>query len=294
MRALTSPAIRCWCCALLMLSLPAAAAAQEQWQVGSAPSVFSGRYGTDTRTDVFYTPVTARRLFDQGDVAVVLPMLCVWGSGGLVVVNGSPIVPDRRTRAGASAEGVTPSRPAARGSTPIETPIAAAAAPVTSACGPGDVIVRARYYVLDGRGNVPSIAVRGHVKAPTADADRGLGTGKPDEGVGVEVSQPIGPVTALLLDGGYTAIGKPAGTDYRNTWWYDVGISRDLASGRVNVSAFFEEYGAVVPGTAIARDVLAAVTVKLAGGWRVQASGLFGLSDGSPDRGLSFGLSRRF
>ena len=50
-----------------LLLFPLNAYAQgEQWQVGTTPSFSSGRYGTDTRTDVFYTPVTARRLFDDG------------------------------------------------------------------------------------------------------------------------------------------------------------------------------------------------------------------------------------
>ena len=30
---------------------------------------------------------------------------------------------------------------------------------------------------------MPTIAVRAHVKVPTASAERGLGTGRPDEGV---------------------------------------------------------------------------------------------------------------
>ena len=42
------------------------------------------------------------------------------------------------------------------------------------------------------------------------------------------------------------------------------------------------------------RDVLAAVSVKGASGWRIQVSGEFGLSDGAPDHGVTFGASRRF
>ena len=51
-----------------------------------------------------------------------------------------------------------------------------------------------------------------------------------------------------MVDGGYTVIGKPAGVDYNNNWWYDVGVGQDLASGVVNLSVFFEEYRAIVPG----------------------------------------------
>ena len=74
---------------------------------------------------------------------------------------------------------------------------------------------------------------------------------------------------------------------FNNNWWYDVGIGQDLAKGVVNLSVFFEEYRALVPGLANARDLLTAVSVKGASGWRVQVSGELGLSDGAPDRGFT-------
>ena len=157
----------------------------------------------------------------------------------------------------------------------------------------GDVIVRGRYYLLDERAWFPTIAVRGHVKAPTASAERGLGTGRPDEGVGLEVSRTIAGGAVAMVDGGYTAIGQPAGVVYNNNWWYDVGIGQDVRKV-VNLSVFFEEYRAIVPGLENPRDVLAAVSVTGASGWRFQVSGEFGLSDGAPDHGVTFGASRRF
>lgn len=64
--------------------------------------------------------------------------------------------------------------------------------------------------------------------------------------------------------------------------------------GVVNLSVFFEEDRAILPGFANARNVLAAVSLTGANGWRVQVSGEFGLSDGAPDHGITFGASRRF
>jgi len=293
-----------WCG--LLVATPCNGWAQERWQVGWTPSLSSGRYGADTRTDVLYTPLTARRLFDAGDVAVVVPMLCVWGGGGLVVVNGSPVVPDQTTRTRASAAASA----AGRASTPVPTTrdgastistrgatnVVAAVGPSqpTRACGLGDLVVRGRYYLSDGGDRRPSVALRAHVKVPTANASRGLGTGRPDEGVALELGQRLAGGASLLADAGFTWIGKPDATDYRDTWWYDVGVSRDLARSVVNLSVFFEEYRAVLPGDVNARDILLAATIRGAGGWRVQAAGTLGLSDGAPDHGLTFGLSRRF
>jgi Putative MetA-pathway of phenol degradation len=295
-------------CGLLVVA-PGTAWTQERWQVGWTPSLSSGRYGADASTEVLYTPLTARRLFDAGDVAVVVPMLCVWGGGGLVVVNGSPVVPDQtlRTRADAAASAgrasTTPPTTRDGATTTTTRPStgsgsAAGGAPVisqpTRACGLGDLVIRGRYYLSDGTDRAPSVAVRAHVKAPTASTTRGLGTGRPDEGVALEMGQRIAGRLSLLADAGYTWIGKPDGTDYRDTWWYDVGVGRDLARGLVNLSVFFEEYRAVLPGDVNARDILVAASIRGTGGWRVQAAGTVGLSEGAPDHGLTFGLSRRF
>ena len=290
---------------LILLLTPAAAlAADEQWQVGSAPSFSSGKYGTDSRTEVFYTPVTARRLFSVGDLTVVFPFTCIRGDGTVTVVDGSPTRTDLTRTGGTSTDGTatrtgTTTTSTRTGTETTSTAVdassgAGALAPRSTACGAGDVVVRGRYYVLDERAWWPTIALRAHVKAPTADADKGLGTGRPDEGAGIEISRMLGGGFMTMVDAGYTVIGKPAGAEFRNSWWYDVGVGQDLAGGAVNLSVFFEEYSAIVPGLDNAREVLAAVTMKGAGGWRLQVSGEFGLSDGAPDHGLTFGASRRF
>jgi len=278
-----TPRVLLW---VTLLLFPLSAFAQgQQWQVGTAPSFSSGRYGTDTSTDVFYTPISARRLFESGDLTVVVPFICMRGNGGVIIVNGMP-VRQERLDAAARSGGRTTAADASRTST---TP----AQPATT-CGLGDIIARGRYYVVDEHGAMPTIALRGHVKAPTASADKGLGTGRPDEGVGVEVSRMIARGLVAMVDGGYTKIGDQSGFDYRNMSWYDVGLAQDLARNAVNVSVFFEQYRALVPGLENSRAIVGAVSVKSASGWRVQFAGDFGLSDGAPDHGFTLGASRRF
>jgi hypothetical protein len=267
-----------------LLLFPLDAYAQgEQWQVGTTPSFSSGRYGSETRTDVFYTPIAARRLFDNGDLTFVVPFTCIRGNGGVVIVNGMPV---RQERLDAAARTGTTTRTGAT--------VGSTAAQPTTECGLGDIIVRGRYYAIDERGWLPTVAIRAHFKAPTASAERGLGTGRPDEGVGVEVSRTIAGGLMGMVDGGYTVIGDQAGYDFNNSWWYDVGLGQDLARSVVNLSVFLEEYRALVTGFAKAREVVTTVSVKSASGWRVQLSGSLGLTDGAPDRGFTFGASRRF
>lgn len=271
--------------ALLLTTAAPARAQQGDWQIGTSPSFSTGRYGTDTRTEIFYTPITARRLFEAGDLTIVVPFLCITGNGGVTVVNGTPIRTDQ------------PVRPAAGGTRGVTTPgRAPLPAAVTTECGIGDLVVRGRYYLVDEGRWTPTIALRGHVKTPTASDEKGLGTGRPDEGIGIEISRRAGRGVILMADGGYTAIGRPEANTaaYRNTWWYDVGIGQDLRGGTVNISVFFEEYSSIVRGLPAARDVLAALTIAARNGWRAQFGGQLGLSDGAPDHGVLLSASRRF
>ena len=283
---------------LALLASPATSAAQnERWQFGSTPSFSTGDYGTGTRTDVLYTPVTARRLFKDGDLTFVFPFLCVWGDGSVTLVNGSatgvPVQQQRIDNSAATGRATSDrtGRATSGGNTAASEP---ARTNRERACGVGDVVVRGRYFVLDERSWMPTVAIRAHVKAPTASSERQLGTGRPDEGFGVEVSRTIGRGMLAMIDGGFTFLGKPAGVVYNDNWWYDIGIGRDFASDAVNLSVFFEEDRAIVPVYPNGRSVLAAVGVKGANGWRLQLSAEFGLSDGAPDRGATFGASRRF
>ena len=278
---------RTWGLWLLLSVVPAVAgAADDQWEVGSAPSFSIGRYGTSARTEMLHTPIMARRLFGNGDVTFVFPFTCISGNGDVTIVDGTP-VPTNPTggRPGTERGRATP--------TPTPTPTPQPAVQTTD-CGMGDLVLRGRYYLVDERGWMPTIALRGHVKAPTAKAERGLGTGKADVGVGVEVSRMLGGGFLAMVDGGYTVIGDPDDVDYDNNWWYDVGLGRDFAHALLNLSVFFAEDRAIVPRYENARDILTALTVKGANGWRVQVSGQFGLSDGAPSHGLAVGASRRF
>ncbi len=273
----------------MLAGAPAVCFPQDQWQVGLTPSFSSGKYGGDARTEVLYTPITARRLFDAGDITLVFPHTCVRGSDSVTVVNGSVI---QTSRTGTRET----SRIATRDTRLITADRSAitSTSPATLNCGLGDIVVRGRYYLTDGSAWVPTVAVRAHIKAPTASVERGLGTGRPDEGIGIEVTQMLPRETMIMVDGGYTVIGRPAGIYYNNNWWYDVGIGQSLARGAVTLSMFFEEYRSIVPGFANARDVLAAVTFARPSGWRIQVSGEKGLSEGAPDHGFTIGASRRF
>lgn len=162
----TTPSCVLWVMLILVVTQAAGRAADEQWQFGSTSSFSSGRYGTDTRTEVLHTPITARRLFDDGDVTFVFPFTCFWGNGGVTVVNGTPVRQQRLAKSAANAS---------RGGRTTDSSGAARTADRSAAartCGMGDIIVRGRYYLLDERGWAPTIAVRATTGGTTSESAR--------------------------------------------------------------------------------------------------------------------------
>lgn len=250
------------------------------WQVGVTPTYTSGTYGTDSRTNIFYLPFSVKRLFPNGDITLVIPYVQIEGTGAVRLVDG---VGTRTSSSQGGGSGTGKGRKVA------EIPPATA----SSSSGLGDVVLRGRYYLVEETSSVPLIALTARVKMPTASADAGLGTGKFDEGLGVEFSKKLSERWRGFLDGGYTFIGDPEGVNFRNRWWYDIGAGYDV-NQKWNLSLYYEEYRAVVTTVNDARDLFFTALFKPTSDLRGSGSLLVGLSNGAPNYGLTAGLSYRF
>jgi hypothetical protein len=284
--------------AIAVLASPAPGAAQPapRWQIGTMPSFSTGTYGGDTRTEILQTAFSLRRIFTDGDVTVIVPMTCIRGDGSVTVVGGTPA----RTATQPARTETTTDRPGSSRTDGRQTAADSSAGGSTAgasgspaACGPGDVVVRGRRYLLDENNWWPTLALRAHVKVPTADAARGLGTGRPDEGVGVEISRSLTSRLLLLADAGFTRIGRLEGFDLQDRWWYDAGLSHRVSTS-MDFTLLFEEQRAIVRGLDAARSLIGVWNVAMPTGWRVLLAGEVGLSDAAPDHGVSIGASRRF
>lgn len=261
------------------------AQAVPQWRVIATVNYSSGSYGTDSRTNILYAPMTVRRVFRDGDVSLTIPFLSISGTGAVRMVGG---VPTRTSSAIAGAVGAL-AAVSRSGKGPGASPLAAA----TTDSGLGDMILRGRYYLIEESSVVPLVAVTGRVKLPTADADRGLGTGEFDEGAGVELIKTLGDRWLAYLDGGYNLIGDAPGTNFNNQWWYDVGVGYDVTES-LHMSVFYEEYRALVNTVNNARDVLAVANYIVDDTVHLTGSLLVGLSNGAPNYGFGGGVRFRF
>ncbi len=279
----------------------------QAWQLGFTPTYTSGNYGTNSRTDFLYVPISVRRLFRDGDVTLIVPYVQVTSDGKVVLISGTPNRVDNRGRgsggsgsggsgSGGSGSGGSGSGSGSSGSGGSDDDSELTGQTAGSRAtrgGLGDIVLRGRYFLVDERDWVPMIAVMGRVKFGTASASQGLGTGKTDEGAGLEFSKALTDNLLAFADTGYTVIGRAEGLNLRNQWNYDVGLGYYVTNAWL-VSAYYEEYRSIVSGLQNPRDLLLAMNLKSSDTLRFNASTQIGLSNGAPDYGVTAGLSLRF
>ena len=257
------------------------------WQISSNPSYSRGDYGTKVTTSVFYLPLAVKRLFSFGELSVTVPFVSITTDGSVTFVGGD------RSGGGGSNSGSGSSNSGSGSSGQSEDDDTTTTTKKKTESGLGDVTLAGRYYLLDEQDWIPSVNLTGRVKLPTADEDKGLGTGEFDGGFGGELAKSLTRDLMVYLDGGYTFLGDPKGRNFRNQWNYDVGLGYYLTDN-LRASIFYEEYRAVIAGIPNPRDVYADLNYRITNAIRMTIGGFAGLSESAADYGFSGSLRFRF
>ena len=129
------------------------------------------------------------------------------------------------------------------------------------------------------------------LKLATGDESKGLGTGGTDMGVSLSGSHKVGAYAYTVL-AGYTQVGEPSGVTYDNVISYGIGANRSFTHANVFVS--LQGQTPAVPGGTAPLEFAAGFFRILSLDYVVIAHAFVGLSDGSPDDGLSVGIVRWF
>lgn len=241
-----------------LLSEDAFAGAKE-WKISASANYETGDYGTDSRSETWYMPVTIKRYFLVGEISMTIPYVQTSGAG-VTTIDGNVFQ--------------------------IST-----GGPQVTNSGFGDIVLRGSYYLLSEGKSVPfDLNLTGKLKVPTADDSKGLGTGEFDTGVGLEFAKTLPDGFTGYLDIYYTAIGDPPGVELEDRVSFDIGFSRALAP-RWTVSAFYEESTPLLKSNPHLRDFLVSFDFKANSRTRAFFGATLGLSDASPDYGLSAGAS---
>lgn len=228
------------------------------WEGGVFFSYLTGDYGQGSTTDIYYAAAMLKRYLGWGDVTLTVPYLDI-SSSGVTFVGGT-----------AESDGTG-----------------------TGGSGLGDIILKGRYYAVQQDGLLPFIDLVSSVKFPTADADKGLGTGKIDFTILSEFAWCLGDSHwTALAELGYTFVGEPDGMDAKNRWLWNVGLAYDV-DPKLTLSAYLDGRTAIFEGNENPLSVLLIGQYKLQPDLRFDALFEFGLTDGSPDFGVTLGLRKR-
>ena len=250
--------------AVLCAILPGqeAGAGDKDWRISTSVNFETGKYGTSSRTDTLYMPVTVKKYFlNEGDISVTIPYISQTSGSEVVTIDGTIFQIKR------------------------------APGPEVTNSGVGDLVLKGSYYLFSENKKIPfDLNLTAKIKVPTADDTKGLGTGEFDTGAGLEFAKSLRSGFTGYLDIYYTAIGDPPGFDLEDRVSFDAGFSRLLAPGWT-MSAFYEESTPLLKSNSNLRDFLVSFEFKADSRTRVFFGATVGLTDTSPDYGLSAGAS---
>jgi hypothetical protein len=243
-------------------------AADGEFGLGAGINYSAGKYGASTETKILSIPFTARYDTDLWGLRLTVPYLRVTSPNNVIPGVGRFDTTGRRQRRRAAAAGTT------------------------TASGIGDVVASATYTAYYDDDAERGLDLTGRIKLPTADADKGLGTGSTDESVQIDVYQSFDKLT-LFAGAGYTFYGHSDFVQLDNALNYGIGASNKY-NATDSIGASLDGRLRVTPGGAPQRELSLFWSHRTAGATRLQAYVSVGLAKGSPDRGAGLSLTRTF
>ena len=158
--------------------------------------------------------------------------------------------------------------------------------------GIGDVSTSVTRYFFGDDENAANLALKALVNFGTADASKGLGTGKNDYSIQGDVSKLFGPAT-LSATLGYTVVGKLDGLDMRNIYYGALDAAFDV-SDKLTAGLTLNFGMSPFAGAPNPRDLTVYFSYPVSKNARLSVYLLKGFSDGSPDNGNGASLAFYF
>lgn len=261
--------------AALALSVCGTAHAGDGLTLATGLDYSSGRYGSDTTTEIFAVPVTATWTRGALTARVSVPWLRVSGDPNVLPGLG----------------GVDNTNPLGRGRLPLIGDVGQPPGQRErgSAAGVGDVTTALTWS--QALGAKAGIDVGVNAKIATADEDKGLGTGANDYGAALDLYRSFDG-TVLFGGVGHTRLGDSRYIDLDRVNSANVGVSQRVGDGRMG--AMFEHRTSSVSGREDRREATVFYALPNASGGRLQVYARHGFTDGSPEWGAGISISRGF
>jgi hypothetical protein len=160
----------------------------------------------------------------------------------------------------------------------------------TITSGIGDIYIRAEYTVLTEMPSFPSVSLNGLTKIPVTQSQDIYSTGEFDFGIGMSLRKRFGQYAAFA-DIGYIALGDPDDYAYRDPITYGFGLGRFFHNGQYSVLAYYQGYSTILSEYNPPRLLSLGFNIRSSAVVIFSLNGSFGLSETSPDFGLSGGIT---
>ncbi len=157
--------------------------------------------------------------------------------------------------------------------------------------GIGDIILHGGLVLVQEMGQGFSMYGSVGIKLPTADKNKGLGTGEADYGGYLSFRERFGQ-NRVTLSGGYILVGNPSGVSLNDIYLYDIGYTRIFTG--TELSVWYEGRRATVSGAKNPQEINVGFFHILNLDYSVKGNAFVGLNNGGPDYGLNFGVVRWF
>lgn len=162
----------------------------------------------------------------------------------------------------------------------------------TTESGIGDTWLSLRYSVESIPSDFGYVDITGKIKAPTADKNKGLGTGEFDYTIQADYYKPLGRLTPLLTVA-YKVKGDAPHLHLDNVWYLSGGADW-RANDDLHFGATIDYQQAAVSGTDDDIELFTYASWRLSSEWRLVPYAYFGFTNGSPDQGFGLQASYRF
>ncbi len=221
----------------------------------------SGDYGNAIDTEIWYVPLTLKYKAFPWTAKVTIPWLEITGPGGVVGGGESLVIVD--------------------GGTVVRT----------TESGLGDIVAGLTYSLDPVTPASILLDFTGKIKFPTADEDKGLGTGEFDYTIQLDASKNIGRLTPLATLG-YKFRGDPDGLDFNNSFFISLGAAYKI-NEQFSTGATLDFREAATDRSDDVVEFFAYFNWKLNRQWSLNTYGVAGFTDGSPDEEVGMQISFR-
>lgn len=236
-------------------------AAASSWKFSSGFDYSSGSYGDAQDTEIVYFPTSVKYTSDLWSAKVTVPYVKVTGPNNVVGGLDGPIILARESL-DSQAE---------------------------SESGVGDVVIALDWMLDTPWQGAPWIDLIGKVKVPTADEDKGLGTGAADTQVQMELTYVVGQFTPFISLGKKWR-GDTSDTKLSNQLYGSLGSDIRLNTA-ASLGVIYDYREPSSAGGAPRSEILLYSNWKFSPSFSVNIYAIKGFSDASPDMGVGSQLS---